>query len=36
MLRVTEDDGPATGSAILIAHHVDAQFGNVSVRPLDP
>jgi regulation of enolase protein 1 (concanavalin A-like superfamily) len=36
MLRVTEDDGPATGSVILIAHHVDAQFGNVSVRPLDP
>jgi hypothetical protein len=29
-----EDDGPTTGSVLLIAHHVDATFGNVSITPL--
>ena len=31
-LQLVERDGPATGSIILIAHHSDVQFGNVSVR----
>jgi regulation of enolase protein 1 (concanavalin A-like superfamily) len=35
-LKVVEDDGPATGSVILIAHHSDTQFGNVKVTALDP
>lgn len=34
-LEVTEDDGPATGSIILIAHHADVRFGNVKVTALD-
>jgi len=28
------DTGPATGSVVLIAHHVDASFGTVTVTPL--
>lgn len=35
-LEVTEDDGPATGSIILIAHHTDVKFGNLKVTALDP
>lgn len=35
-LEVTEDDGPATGSIILIAHHADVKFGDVKVTALDP
>jgi hypothetical protein len=34
-LTVTEDEGPATGSIALIAHHVDAHFGNVLVEPIE-
>jgi regulation of enolase protein 1 (concanavalin A-like superfamily) len=30
-LTLVEDAGPATGSVILIAHHVDVQFGDVTV-----
>ncbi|NED95097.1 DUF1349 domain-containing protein [Phytoactinopolyspora alkaliphila] len=33
-LTLVEDDGPATGSVLLIAHHVDATFGDVVVSPL--
>jgi regulation of enolase protein 1 (concanavalin A-like superfamily) len=33
-LTLVEDAGPATGSVILIAHHVDVQFGDVTVRPV--
>lgn len=33
-LTILEDDGPATGSVGLIAHHADVQFGNVKVTPL--
>jgi regulation of enolase protein 1 (concanavalin A-like superfamily) len=33
-LQITEPDGPATGSLILIAHHSDVRFGNVTVTSL--
>jgi hypothetical protein len=33
-LTLLEDSGPATGSLILIAHHADVQFGNVSVTSI--
>ena len=33
-LTILEDAGPPTGSVVLIAHHVDAQFGNVTVTPV--
>jgi hypothetical protein len=33
-LTIFESEGPATGSVGLIAHHADAQFGNVTVTPL--
>ena len=33
-LTLVEDSGPATGSVILIAHHVDVQFGDVTVTPI--
>jgi regulation of enolase protein 1 (concanavalin A-like superfamily) len=33
-LTLVEDSGPATGSVILIAHHVDVQFGDVTVGPI--
>lgn len=33
-LKITEDEGPAEGSVVLIAHHADVQFGNVRVRSL--
>ncbi|MEM7263068.1 MAG: dockerin type I repeat-containing protein [Planctomycetota bacterium] len=32
--RVEEDDGQNVGSALLVAHHVDATFGNVLVNPI--
>ncbi|MPV39153.1 hypothetical protein GB881_19295, partial [Georgenia subflava] len=35
-LTLLEDAGPTTGSVLLIAHHVDATFGDVTVRPLVP
>jgi hypothetical protein len=35
-LTIVEDAGPATGSVALIAHHVDAQFGDVSITPNAP
>jgi hypothetical protein len=34
-LSVVEDFGPATGAVALIAHHVDAQFGDVVVTPIE-
>jgi hypothetical protein len=33
-LQLVEPDGPATGSIVLIAHHSDVQFGNVSVSSI--
>lgn len=33
-LSLLEDAGPAAGSVLLIAHHVDASFGAVEVTPL--
>lgn len=33
-LQITEDDGPETGSLILIAHHTDTRFGNVTVTAI--
>jgi hypothetical protein len=33
-LSLVEDAGPAAGSVALIAHHVDAQFGDVSITPI--
>jgi hypothetical protein len=33
-LSLVEDAGPPTGSVVLIAHHVDVQFGDVVVTPL--
>jgi regulation of enolase protein 1 (concanavalin A-like superfamily) len=33
-LTLLEDSGPATGSLILIAHHADVQFGNVTVTSI--
>lgn len=33
-LSVYEDSGPGQGSLLLIAHHVDATFGTVTVAPL--
>jgi hypothetical protein len=35
-LTLLEPDGPATGSLILIAHHADVQFGDVTVTGLGP
>ncbi|MBZ2196744.1 fibronectin type III domain-containing protein [Occultella gossypii] len=32
---ITDDDTVANGSVVLIAHHVDATFGNVTVTPLE-
>lgn len=32
MLSLIEDSGPAAGSVVLIAHHVDATFGDVLVE----
>jgi hypothetical protein len=34
-MTILEDEGPATGSVVLIAHHVDADFSNVTVTPLN-
>ncbi len=34
MQGVGNASGPATGSVVLVAHHVDASFGNVTVTPL--
>lgn len=33
-LSILEDNGPSTGSVLLVAHHAAATFGAVSVRPL--
>jgi hypothetical protein len=33
-LTVFEDAGPASGSIALIAHHVEAQFGDLTVTPI--
>jgi hypothetical protein len=33
-MQILEDNGPASGSVVLIAHHVDADFSNVTVTPL--
>ena len=33
-LQITENDGPMTGSLILIAHHSDTRFGNVNVTSI--
>lgn len=33
-LTLVEDSGPAEGSVLLIAHHVDATFGDVTISPL--
>jgi len=35
-LTLVEDNGPMTGSIGVIAHHVDAQFGDISVVPIAP
>lgn len=35
-MTVVEDAGPTTGAVALIAHHVDAQFGDVTVTPAAP
>ena len=35
-LEITEENGLPNGSVLLIAHHVDATFGNVTVSPLGP
>ncbi|MGE3327836.1 MAG: hypothetical protein AB7N61_20795 [Acidimicrobiia bacterium] len=34
MSQIVEPDGPATGSVLLIAHHLDVRFGNVLIKPL--
>jgi hypothetical protein len=34
LLDIVEADGHASGAVLLIAHHVDATFGTVEVRPL--
>ena len=31
---IEEDDGPAAGSVVLIAHQLDGTFGDVQIRPL--
>ncbi len=33
-LQIVEDNGPATGSIILISHHSDVRFGNVNVTSI--
>jgi uncharacterized repeat protein (TIGR02543 family) len=33
-LEILEDAGPASGSLLLVAHHVDVTFGDVRVTPL--
>lgn len=33
---IAEPDGPASGSLVLISHHLDATFGEVSIVPLQP
>lgn len=35
-LTIVEPDGPPTGSVGLISHHVDVQFGDVTVVPISP
>ncbi|WP_129667802.1 InlB B-repeat-containing protein [Phytoactinopolyspora endophytica] len=32
-LTVIEDDGPTEGSILLVAHHVDATFGDIVITP---
>jgi chitodextrinase len=34
LLEIDEDAGPATGSVVLVAHHVDATFGTVTATPV--
>lgn len=34
-MTILEDDGPAAGSVVLIAHHAAADFSNVIVTPLN-
>jgi hypothetical protein len=34
-LEIVEDAGPATGSVGIIAHHIDVQWGDVSVTSID-
>lgn len=34
-LTVVENNGPPTGSVGVIAHHIDIQFGDISVTPIE-